>query len=214
MNKIIIVDDHSLFREGIKLLIENEQLGCVVAEAENGIAFLDLLDQHQPDLVIMDIEMPVMNGLEAIKQGLKRQPKLKFLVLTMLNEKTNYAEIIYAGAMGFVLKTAGKKEFERAINTIMSDESYFSPEMLRQMLLNTQKQSEQTDSDKGNSFTQREQEVLNLLCAGLSVTEIAEKIFLSVKTIETHRAALLRKTNTRNTINLVLYAIKNKLVEI
>lgn len=214
MNKIIIVDDHSLFREGIKLLIENEQLGCVMAEAENGKAFLDLLDQHQPDLVIMDIEMPVMNGLEAIKQGLKRQPKLKFLVLTMLNEKTNYAEIIYAGAMGFVLKTAGKKEFERAINTIMSDESYFSPEMLRQMLLNTQKQSEQTDSDKGNSFTQREQEVLNLLCAGLSVTEIAEKIFLSVKTIETHRAALLRKTNTRNTINLVLYAIKNKLVEI
>ena len=209
MNKIIIVDDHSLFREGIKLLIENEQLGCVMAEAENGKAFLDLLDQHQPDLVIMDIEMPVMNGLEAIKQGLKRQPKLKFLVLTMLNEKTNYAEIIYAGAMGFVLKTAGKKEFERAINTIMSDESYFSPEMLRQMLLNTQKQSEQTDSDKGNSFTQREQEVLNLLCAGLSVTEIAEKIFLSVKTIETHRAALLRKTNTRNTINLVLYAIKN-----
>ncbi len=96
----------------------------------------------------------------------------------------------------------------------MGDESYFSPEMLRQMLLNTQKQSEQTDSDKGNSFTQREQEVLNLLCAGLSVTEIAEKIFLSVKTIETHRAALLRKTNTRNTINLVLYAIKNKLVEI
>lgn len=214
MNKIIIVDDHSLFREGIKLLIENEKLGCVVAEAENGKAFLDLLDQHQPDLVIMDIEMPVMNGLEAIKQGLQRQPKLKFLVLTMLNEKTNYAEIIYAGAMGFVLKTAGKKEFERAINTIMGDESYFSPEMLRQMLLNTQKQSEQTDSDKGNSFTQREQEVLNLLCAGLSVTEIAEKIFLSVKTIETHRAALLRKTNTRNTINLVLYAIKNKLVEI
>ena len=214
MNKIIIVDDHSLFREGIKLLIDNEQLGCVVAEAENGKAFLDLLDQHQPDLVIMDIEMPVMNGLEAIKQGLQRQPKLKFLVLTMLNEKTNYAEIIYAGAMGFVLKTAGKKEFERAINTIMGDESYFSPEMLRQMLLNTQKQSEQTDSDKGNSFTQREQEVLNLLCAGLSVTEIAEKIFLSVKTIETHRAALLRKTNTRNTINLVLYAIKNKLVEI
>lgn len=214
MNKIIIVDDHSLFREGIKLLIENEHLGCVVAEAENGKAFLDLLDQHQPDLVIMDIEMPVMNGLEAIKQGLQRQPKLKFLVLTMLNEKTNYAEIIYAGAMGFVLKTAGKKEFERAINTIMGDESYFSPEMLRQMLLNTQKQSEQTDSDKGNSFTQREQEVLNLLCAGLSVTEIAEKIFLSVKTIETHRAALLRKTNTRNTINLVLYAIKNKLVEI
>ena len=214
MNKIIVVDDHSLFREGIKLLIENEQLGYVVAEAENGKAFLDLLDQHQPDLVIMDIEMPVMNGLEAIKQGLQRQPKLKFLVLTMLNEKTNYAEIIYAGAMGFVLKTAGKKEFERAINTIMAGESYFSPEMLRQMLLNSQKSNEQEEADKATVFTQREQEVLNHLCAGFSVSEIAEKIFLSVKTIEAHRATLLRKTNTRNTINLVLHAIKNKLVDI
>lgn len=214
MNKIIIVDDHSLFREGIKLLIDNEQLGCVVAEAENGKTFLDLLDQHQPDLVIMDIEMPVMNGLEAIKQGLKRQPKIKFLVLTMLNEKANYTEIIYAGAMGFVLKTAGKKEFERAINTIMAGESYFSPEMLRQMLLNTQKENEQEEPERANSFTQREQEVLNHLCTGLSVSEIAEKIFLSVKTIEAHRATLLRKTNTRNTINLVLHAIKNKLVDI
>ena len=214
MNKIIVVDDHSLFREGIKLLIENEQLGYVVAEAENGSAFLDLLNRHQPDLVIMDIEMPVMNGLEAIKQGLQQQPKLKFLVLTMLNEKTNYAEIIYAGAMGFVLKTAGKKEFERAINTIMAGESYFSPEMLRQMLLNSQKSNEQEEADKATAFTQREQEVLIHLCAGFSVSEIAEKIFLSVKTIEAHRATLLRKTNTRNTINLVLHAIKNKLVDI
>ena len=197
MNKIIVVDDHSLFREGIKLLIENEQLGYVVAEAENGSAFLDLLNLHQPDLVIMDIEMPVMNGLEAIKQGLQQQPKLKFLVLTMLNEKTNYAEIIYAGAMGFVLKTAGKKEFERAINTIMAGESYFSPEMLRQMLLNSQKSNEQEEADKATAFTQREQEVLNHLCAGFSVSEIAEKIFLSVKTIEAHRATLLRKTNTK-----------------
>ena len=214
MNKIIVVDDHSLFREGIKLLIENEQLGYVVAEAENGSAFLDLLNLHQPDLVIMDIGMPVMNGLEAIKQGLQQQPKLKFLVLTMLNEKTNYAEIIYAGAMGFVLKTAGKTDFERAIITIMAGESYFSPEMHRQMLLNSQKSNEQEEADKATVFTQREQEVLNHLCAGFSVSEIAEKIFLSVKTIEAHRATLLRKTNTRNTINLVLHAIKNKLVDI
>ncbi|MBN2767452.1 MAG: response regulator transcription factor [Paludibacteraceae bacterium] len=214
MNKIIVVDDHSLFREGIKLLIENEQLGTVVAEAENGSAFLDLLNMHQPDLVIMDIEMPVMNGLEAIRQGLLRQPTLKFLVLTMLNEKANYSEIIYAGAMGFVLKTAGKKEFERAINTLVAGESYFSPEMLRQMLMDTQKSSDQQDADKANAFTLREKEVLKYLCAGLSVSEIGEKIFLSVKTIEAHRSTLLRKTNTRNTINLVLFAIKSKLVEI
>lgn len=214
MNKIIVVDDHSLFREGIKLLIENEELGQVVAEAENGKTFLDLLDLHTPDLVIMDIEMPVMGGLEAIREGIARNPKLKFLVLTMLNEKSNYSEIIYAGAMGFVLKTAGKSEFERAINTIISGESYFSTEMLRQMLLNTNKNEEEDNNEKHNELSERELEVLKFLCQGLSVAEIAEKIFLSVKTIEAHRSVLLRKTKTRNTINLILYAIKNKLVEI
>lgn len=214
MNKIIVVDDHSLFREGIKLLIENEQLGQVVAEAENGKTFLELLDAHTPDLVIMDIEMPVMGGLEAIREGIARNPKLKFLVLTMLNERANYTEIIYAGALGFVLKTAGKSEFERAINTIISGESYFSTEILRQMLLNTNKNDEQDNNEKHKELSERELEVLELLCQGLSVAEIGEKIFLSVKTIEAHRSVLLRKTKTRNTINLILYAIKNKLVEI
>jgi DNA-binding NarL/FixJ family response regulator len=214
MNKIIVVDDHSLFREGIKLLIENEELGQVVAEAENGKTFLDLLDLHTPDLVIMDIEMPVMGGLEAIRKAMARNSKLKFLVLTMLNQKANYSEIIYAGAMGFVLKTAGKSEFERAITTIINGESYFSSEILRQMLLNTNKNDETEIVDKSKDLTDREQEVLQFLCQGLSVTEIAEKVFLSVKTIEAHRSVLLRKTNTRNTINLILYAIKNKLVEI
>lgn len=214
MNKIIIVDDHSLFREGIKLLIENEQLGCIVAEAENGSVFLELLNSHQPDLVIMDIEMPVMGGLEAIRKALSIYPNLRFLVLTMLNEKTNYNDIVYAGAMGFVLKTAGKKEFERAINTIISGESYFSAEMLRQMLVSSTKNENKEMFEKEHVLSSREQEVLKLLCEGLSVSEIAEKIFLSVKTVEAHRASLLRKTNTRNTINLVLYAIKNKMAEI
>ncbi len=214
MNKIIIVDDHSLFREGIKLLIENEQLGCIVAEAENGSVFLELLNSHQPDLVIMDIEMPVMGGLEAIRKALSIYPNLRFLVLTMLNEKTNYNDIVYAGAMGFVLKTAGKKEFERAINTIISGESYFSAEMLRQMLVSSTKNENKEVFEKEYVLSSREQEVLKLLCEGLSVSEIAEKIFLSVKTVEAHRASLLRKTNTRNTINLVLYAIKNKMAEI
>lgn len=215
MNKIIIVDDHSLFREGIKLLIENESLGEVIAEADNGQTFLKLLEKHSPDLVIMDIEMPVMGGLEATKKALEINPNLKILVLSMLNDKANYSDMIYAGALGFVLKTSGKKEFEKAINTIIDGESYFSSELLRQMVLNAQHKSP-SDSEKANtdSFTEREQEVLNLLCEGLSVSEVAEKLFLSSKTIETHRSTLLKKTKTRNTINLILFAIKNKLVDI
>ncbi len=215
MNKIIIVDDHSLFREGIKLLIENENLGTVIAEAENGRVFLDLLEHLHPDLVIMDIEMPVMGGLEAIKKALKIRPDIKILVLTMLNDKANYADIIYAGALGFVLKTSGKNEFEKAINTIMGGESYFSAELLRQIIING---NGTTNSDasqvKDSAFTEREMEVLNLLSKGYSVPEVAEKLFLSSKTVEVHRSTLLKKTKTKNTINLVLYALKNKMVEL
>jgi len=216
MNKIVIVDDHSLFREGIKLLIENESLGEVIAEAENGQAFLNLLASIKPDLVIMDIEMPVMGGLEATKKALKIYPDLRILVLTMLNEKENYLDMINAGAMGFVLKTSGKQEFEKAISNIMNGESYFSNELLRRIILNVNTQTEAADKQEQSSetLTSREKETLQLLSQGLAVSEIAEKLFISPKTVEAHRSMLLKKTNSKNTINLVLYAIKNKIVSI
>lgn len=212
MNKIIIVDDHSLFREGVKLLIENEGLGIVIAEAENGEVFLDLLENHRPDLVIMDIEMPVMNGLEATKRALKIRPDLKVLVLTMLNEKENYLDMVNAGAMGFVLKTSGKPEFEKAINSIVLGESYFSNALLRHIIDTTSNQ--ETKVEKHAQLTDREQEVLQLLCHGFTVSEIATKLYLSVKTIEAHRSNLLKKTQTKNTINLVLLAIKSQMVKV
>ncbi|NDP20179.1 MAG: response regulator transcription factor [Paludibacter sp.] len=217
MNKIIIVDDHSLFREGIKLLIENEGFGEVIAEAENGQVFLDLLENLAPDMVIMDIEMPVMDGLEAAKKALKMRPDLKILVLTMLSEKANYFDMINAGAMGFVLKTSGKQEFEKAINAIMCGESYFSNELLRQIIQNIKTQTPATVEKTKfeiTELTDREREVLEYLCEGLTIPEIATMLFLSSKTVETYRSALLKKTNSKNTINLVLFAIKNKIVEI
>ncbi len=216
MNKIILVDDHSLFREGIKLLVENEGYGQIIAEAENGQAFLDLMQTHQPDLVIMDIEMPVMNGLEATRQAVKMYPEIKILVLTMLNEKSNYIDLVNAGAMGFVLKTSGKQEFEKAIKAIAEGGSYFSNDLLRRLIMQQHEKETKVTKDCSANFSnisKREKEVLQLLCKGLTVTEIADKLFVSPKTIETHRSALLKKSNTKNTINLVLCALKNKMVE-
>ena len=215
MNKIIIVDDHSLFREGLKLLIENEGFGQVIAEAENGLVFLKQLAANRPDLVIMDIEMPVMGGLEATKQALMLYPDLKILVVTMLTEKESYFDLLNAGAMGFVLKTAGKTEFEKAINALRNGESYFSNDLLRQIISNKAlRKTEDLEQNERNKIklTARESEILELFCKGKTVTEIAEKLFLSPKTIEAHRSTLLRKTDAKNTINLILYAIKNKLV--
>lgn len=213
--KIIIVDDHVLFREGMKLLIENEGMGKVVAEAENGQVFLDQLKTHDPDLVLMDIEMPVMNGLEATRKSREMNPDLKILALTMLSRKESYTGMINAGAMGFVLKSSGKKELERAIKTVIDGESYFSNEILRQIIfdLGKQKPDPEKPSTPEIEFTDRELEILHYFCQGLTATEIANKICRSIKTIEAHRASLLEKTNTKNTINLVLYAIKNKLVD-
>jgi len=213
MNKIMLVDDHAMFRDGIKVLIEDEGIGTVIAEAENGQKFLQLLQDYEPDLIIMDLEMPVMGGLEAIKRALSINPQLKILVLTMLNDDINYTEIVHAGVMGLILKTSGKKELERAFDAILNGESYFSAGILRHIITKSTSETEkQTKSTI--KFTERETEVLQWLCKGLTVSEIGEKIFLSVKTIETHRSSLLRKTDAKNTINLILFAIKNKLVEI
>lgn len=217
MNKIIVVDDHALFREGIKLLIENEGLGKVIAEAENGQVLLEMLETLEPDLVIMDIEMPVMGGLEATRKALQIRPELRVLVLTMLNDKANYFEMTDAGVSGFVLKTAGKQEFERAINTIIRGACYFSNDVLRQIILNMDHNGEMmfNKADRHHEkLTSRETEVLQYFCEGLTVSEIALKLFISNKTVESHRSALLKKTNTKNTVNLVLYAIKNNIVSI
>lgn len=215
-SKIIIVDDHTLFREGIRLLIENENIGSVVAEADNGHAFLKLLNIHNPDLVLMDIEMPIMNGLEATESARKFNPNLKILVLTMQSSKADYYKMINAGVMGFVLKTAGKEELEKAILSVLAGEHYFSSEILKVIvsdLIKSPNEKEVTEIYP-NEITEREMDVLKLLCQGLTTSEIAGTIHRSIKTVEAHRAKLLEKTHTKNSINLVLFAIKNKLVEI
>lgn len=214
--KIIIVEDHSLFREGIKVLIETEGMGEVIAEAENGQVFLNLLEKLDPDLVLMDIEMPVMGGLEATIKAVGIKPDIKILVLTMYSEKDNFTAMINAGAMGFVLKTSGKQELERAIKTVTRGESYFSNDLMRQFILKLGKQPSipGSSADPDFTLTGREMEVLQYICKGLSIIEIAGKLCRSIKTIEAHRSKLLEKTGSKNTINLVLFSIKNKLVDI
>ncbi len=214
--KIIIVDDHLLFREGMKLLIEKEGMGQVIAEAEDGQIFLDLLENLTPDLVLMDIDMPVMGGLEACLKAKAKIPDLKVLVLTMLSEKENYTEMVNAGAMGFILKTSGKQELEKAIKTVIGGESYFSNQLLREIILNMGKKQSISINSFGIDikFTERELEILQYFCEGYTASEIAEKLYRSIKTIESHRSRLLEKTHSKNTINLVLYAIKNNLIEI
>ena len=213
--KIILVDDHELFRDGLKLLIELEKIGKVIGEADNGLKFLSLIDNEKPDVVIMDIDMPIMNGLEAIEKGIAKYHDLNILVLSMHGDQNHYNQLINAGAKGFVLKTAGKQELENAIKNVAEGGSHFSNELLRKIILyNSQPQLKDISNGTNLKFTDRELEILKLFCNGFSSREIAEKVFLSVKTIEAYRSKLLLKSGAKNTIALVLFAIRNKIVTI
>lgn len=214
--KVIIVDDHTLFREGLKMLIELEGIGTVVAEAQNGYEFIRLLSIHSPDIVLLDIEMPQMKGLDAALKAKEIKPDLKILVITMQGHIESYMDMVNAGVMGFVLKTAEKQELQKAITSVLAGQQYFCNEILQNVVNDFIEKSNNIAFQGSNEFilTNKELEVLRYLCEGLTVTEVAEKIYRSVKTVEAHRAKLLEKTNTKNTINLILYAIKNRLVKV
>lgn len=215
MAKVIIVDDHKMFREGLKHILKSMDNSIAVVEATNGIEFLDILNEHEPDLVLLDISMPYMDGIEATTLALKKKPNLKIIALSMFGDEKYYNKMIAAGVKGFILKESSSTELKEAMETVMNGGSYFSQELLRKIIENIgNKENTKVTSEKNQTFTSREKEVLKYICEGMNNNEIGDKLHLSNRTVEGHRGKLLKKTNTKNTINLIMYAIKNGLVEI
>lgn len=214
--KIIITDDHKMFRDGLKYVLEKIPNTQVIAEASNGEEFLGLLNNHQPDIALMDISMPVMDGILATKAAVEKQPEIKIIALSMFGDEDYYYKMIQAGAKGFLLKESGKDELERAIHAVFAGENYFSQELLRKIIINIgQSKYVAVNSNQNlNKLSNRELDVLKLTCQGLSNLEISERLFISLKTVEGHKTNLLNKTSTKNTASLIVFSIKNKLVEI
>jgi len=210
---IIIVDDHLIFRQGLKSIISQENFATVIGEASNGLEFLDLLSSRKPDVVLMDIDMPHMNGLEATEKAMKLMPDLKIIAFTMFGDEEYYYKMIDRGVKGFILKSSGINELENAIRDVMLGESYFSNELLRKIITHFSNKNNIVDSVV-NSLTERELEILQQICQGLSNEEIADKLFISPKTVKSHKSNLLEKTNSKNIQGLILFAIKNKIVEV
>ena len=210
---LIIVDDHLIFRQGLKSLINLENIATVIGEASNGIEFLELLSKLKPDLVLMDIDMPHMNGMEATKKALEMLPDLKIIAFTMFGDEEYYYKMIDLGVKGFILKSSGINELEKAIEDVMNGESYFSNELLRKIINNLGRNGAKKPIDTGR-ITPREMEVLQHICLGFNNEEIAQKLFISAKTIKSHRSNLLEKTNCKNTPSLILFAVKHKLIEL
>lgn len=211
--KIYLVDDHKLFREGLKLLLSTQEFVHHIYEASNGREFLENLTFVDCDVVLMDIEMPEVNGIDATREALKIKPDLKIIVLSMYGDEQYYYQMIDAGAKGFMLKNTGIENVITAIRKVAAGENFFSEELLFN-ILNTMRDTKSESEQHDNELSEREMEILYHVCKGKSNQEIADELFISKRTVDKHRANLLSKTGCRNTAALVMYAIKNKMIDV
>lgn len=206
--KIALVDDHALFRNGLRGLIDGNHNCRVVAEASDGSEFLECEEAMSADVVFMDIAMPTLSGDKATAMALERNHDLKIICLSMFGDEKYYSRMVEAGAKGFLLKDSSIEEVFAAIEAVTNNEEYICHEVM-QALSEAMRRNEDTEV-----LSEREMDVLLGICRGLSTQEIADQLFLSKRTVDTHRANILEKTGSKNTASLVVYAIKNNLVEV
>jgi DNA-binding NarL/FixJ family response regulator len=205
--KIILVDDHSLIRHGIRTYLSDKPDEFeVIAEAHNGEEALHLAELHRPDVVLMDISMPGMNGMQTSEKMLALLPEVRILILSMHLDPQFIQECLTLGVQGYLFKSVGKEELQEAVRTIMEGDTYFSPEVrevVMQIYTHSLKKKKQDLSAPDFTLTNREKEVVQLLMDGKTSQEIADKLFISPRTVDTHRANLMQKFKTKNTIELI-----------
>ncbi len=205
---IVLADDHQIFREGIKSMIHKKNCGEVIAEAANGKHALQLVCEFNPSIVIMDVSMPDMNGIEATKHILKERPHTKVIALSMHSDKQKVLEMISAGAMGYLLKDCSFNDIEHAIDAVLFGKTYISPTIGGDILRESIEQLKANNQQLKSPLTTAEREILQLIAEGNSNKEIAELLSASVKTIETHRQHLMDKLNLHTIAELTKYAVR------
>lgn len=208
--RIALVDDHTLFRSGLRGLLEN-MLGCqVVAEASSGEEFLAMLNGLEVDVVFMDFSMGGMDGAQTTEEALVRRPELRIITLSMFGEESYYSRMVKAGAKGFLLKDSAIDEVAEALQCVMGGGSYFSAQLLQSIRRNLHSPMQEQE----DPISDREKEILVAICQGLSNQEIADQLFISKRTVDKHRANILEKTGCKNTAALVVYALRNGIVDL
>jgi len=214
MSRIFLVDDHTIVRDGLQALLANEPDIEVVGEASNGQELLDQLPTTPADVVLLDANMPVLDGLATTLRLRAEFPQVRVLILSMLAHERYIGQLFDAGAAGYVLKSAEKGEILVAIQTVIAGRLFLCSDlglnMLRKVLA---KDDEPEEASKASRLSRRESEVLQLLAEGLTTNEIAEKLFTSKRTIETHRQNILEKTQTKNTAALIRMAVTQGLLD-
>jgi DNA-binding NarL/FixJ family response regulator len=210
--RVVLVDDHVLFLNGLKLLLDTYDNIEIVGEANDGKQYIELAQNINHDIVLMDINMPVMHGVDATKKINELKKNVKVIALSMFGEEEYYYKMIDAGVSGFLLKNSDISELTNAIKMVHEGGKYFSQELLYNVVKNIKKTEEIVDAQ--SLLSEREIEILFHVCKGLSNTEIAENLNISKRTVDKHRANLLEKTKSKNTVALVMFAVKNKLISL
>jgi DNA-binding NarL/FixJ family response regulator len=211
--RVLLADDHGVVRKGLRFLLERQPDMEIVGEAGDGREAVRMAEATEPDIVIMDIAMPLLNGIEATAQIVKRSPRLGVIILSMHSDEDYLLSALNAGAKGYLLKESAEEDLVRAVHAVSKGTPFFSPEIAKTMLDDYMRFLQQRNlQDSYDLLTEREKEVLQLLAEGKSNKEAAAILDVSVYTVDTHRTHLMQKLNLHNTAEIVLYAVRKKII--
>lgn len=211
---VFLVDDHKFIRDGLQTLLEKNPAIKVVGEAENGRSAVRMVGELKPDIVILDVAMPDLNGIEAARQILADNPDVKIIALSMHSDRRFVAEMLKAGASAYLSKDYVFDELESVIRTVLADRIYLSPDISGVVVENYVRQTAKPEQSAFSVLSEREREVLQLLAEGKTAKEIAEKLNVSIKTVETHRTNIMNKLNIHRLAELTKYAVREGLTSL
>ena len=212
--QIILADDHKITRDGLRALLENQKNMTVIGEAENGRKAVRLALELQPDVIVMDINMPELNGIEATRQIKAELPEAKIIALSMYSDKRYVVGMLKAGVSGYLLKNCAFDELVSAISAVVNNQNYMSPKIADTVMKDYANILESSDTSPAAQLTTREREVLQLIAEGLKTKDIATRIHVSIKTVETHRQQMMRKLNAKSVAELTKIALREGLTSL
>lgn len=213
--KIVLVDDHQMFRDGVKSVLSDEDNIEVIGEIGNGNDLYEVLKSIKPDVIITDISMPEISGIDIAKYVSENYPEIKILILSMHSNEEFITKALSAGANGYLPKDTSMDELLKAINTIYTGDNYFNKEIsdtILKSIINKSKSAK--ENAKNETLTKREKEIINLVVDGLTNKGIADKLFISIRTVDSHKNNIMQKLNLKSSVELVKYAIKNNLAKL